>query len=372
MIRITEATSPEQMKKFVKFPFSLYKDTPQWVPPLIRDEIALFDRQKNPVFKDAEAWFYLAYRNNELAGRIAVIVNWAEIKAQGTRKIRFGWFDFVDDLEVSSALLEKAVEKGKELELDYVEGPMGFSNLDKVGMITKGFDTEGSMITWYNHAYYPKHMESLGYEKEMEFMESIFPAANADPELFTKPSMLIRKRYGLRSMSFTSSDEIMPYVDEMFDLFNATYSRLSSFVAISDQQKEYMKKKYINFINPEFIKFIFNEQDQMVAFAIVMPSFTEALKKSRGRLFPFGWYYLLQARKKVRDVIFYLIGIREDYQNKGLTAIIFEEYHKTFSEMRIRNCYRTPELVTNTAIHQMWKHFDPKETKRRCTFKKGL
>ncbi len=372
MIEIREAKSPAEMRQFVRFPFRLYRETPQWVPPLISEELNSLHPSKNPVFKHAQAWFYLAFQGPEVVGRIAVIANWAEIRDQNIRKIRFGWFDFTDDKEVSSRLLEKALEKGRELELDYAEGPMGFSNLDKVGMMTEGFDTRGNMITWYNHAYYVTHMKDLGYVPEKEYLEWSFPRVNADPALFMKASQLIKKRYQLRPLSFRRNEDIMPYADKMFDLFNVTYSRLSSFVAISDEQKAYMKKKYLSFINPEFIKFVVDKDDELIAFAIVMPNFADALKKANGRLFPLGWYHLLQAKKHVKEVTFYLIGIREDYQNKGVTAVIFEEYHKTFTEKGVEMCHRTPELADNKAIQAMWKNFDPKVVKKRCTFRKNL
>ena len=164
----------------------------------------------------------------------------------------------------------------------------------------------------------------------------------------------------------------MPYVDKMFDLFNKSYASLSSFVAITDIQKEYFKKKYISFINPEYIKFVVDKDDQIVAFSIVMPSFSEALRKANGKLFPFGFYHLLQARKSSKDVLFYLIGIDPEYQSKGVTAIIFNEYYNTFAEKGIKNCIRTPELADNHAIHNIWKHFNPEIFRRRCTFKKDL
>ena len=164
----------------------------------------------------------------------------------------------------------------------------------------------------------------------------------------------------------------MPWADKMFDLFNESYASLSSFVPITDIQKAYFKKKYISFINPEYIKFVVDKEDTLVAFAIVMPSFSEALQKAKGKLFPFGIYHLLKARKHSKDVIFYLIGIQPAYQNKGVTAIIFNEYSKTFREKKIEMCYRTPELADNTAIQQIWKHFNPVVYKRRRTYRKSL
>jgi len=331
-----------------------------------------FDKTKNPAFQNADAWFFLAYINNTLVGRVVVILNKLEITGQKIKKVRFGWFDFVNDYEVSEALLQKVAEIGKKHKLDYMEGPVGFSNLDKVGVLTEGFEHIGSMITWYNHPYYKEHYERLGFVKEKEYMENKFPAGNADPKLFTKLNDLIKRRYGLREINFTKTKDVMPMADQMFDLFNETYSKLSSFVPITDVQKAYFKKKYISFINPEYIKFIVDKENKLIAFSIVMPSFSEALQKANGKLFPFGIYHLLKAKKRSKDVYFYLIGIHPEYQNKGVTAIVFNEYYKTFTAKGIDMCYRTPELEENVAIKQMWKHFDPVVYKRRRTYRKDL
>lgn len=372
MITIVEANSKQLLKDFVKFPFELYKNHPFWVPPLIADEMETFDKDKNPAFKSAEACFYLAYKNNKIVGRIAAIINWNEVKEQQKSKVRFGWWETIDDVEVTKALLEKVYELGRKNNLEHVEGPMGFSNLDKVGVMTEGFEEMGSMITWYNYPYYASHLEKLGYVKEKEYLENKFPFENVKPEFFFKAQELIKKRYQLRPLNFTKTKDIMPFVDQMFDLFNKSYASLSSFVAITDIQKEYFKKKYISFINPEYIKFVLDKDDQIVAFSIVMPSFSEALRKANGKLFPFGFYHLLQARKNSKDVLFYLIGVDPEYQSKGVTAIIFNEYYNTFTEKGIKNCIRTPELADNHAIHNIWKHFNPEIFRRRCTFKKNL
>lgn len=372
MITIVEANSKQLLKDFVKFPFELYKNHPFWVPPLIADEMETFDKDKNPAFKSAEAYFYLAYKNNKIVGRIAAIINWNEVKELYKSKVRFGWWETIDDVEVTKALLEKVYELGRKNNLEHVEGPMGFSNLDKVGVMTEGFEEMGSMITWYNYPYYASHLEKLGYVKEKEYLENKFPFENVKPEFFLKAQELIKKRYQLRPLNFTKTKDIMPFVDQMFDLFNKSYASLSSFVAITDIQKEYFKKKYISFINPEYIKFVLDKDDQIVAFSIVMPSFSEALRKANGKLFPFGFYHLLQARKNSKDVLFYLIGVDPEYQSKGVTAIIFNEYYNTFTEKGIKNCIRTPELADNHAIHNIWKHFNPEIFRRRCTFKKNL
>lgn len=372
MITIKEAKTKSELTDFIKFPFSLYKNNKNWVPPLIADELESFDKTKNPAFENAEAYFYIAYKDSKIVGRIAAIINWEEVNKQQKKKVRFGWFDVIDDIEVTKVLLEKVYELGRKNNLEYVEGPMGFSNLDKVGILTEGFDEIGTMITWYNHPYYANHFEQLGYIKEKEYIESKFPFSNVKPEFFEKANDLVKRRYQLSPLNFKTTKEVMPHVDKMFDLFNESYASLSSFVAISDTEKEYFKKKYISFINPEFIKFVEDKDHNIVAFSIVMPSFSEAIQKAKGKLFPFGFLHLLKAKKQSKDVIFYLIGVHPEYQNKAVTAIIFKEYYETFKEKGIVNCFRTPELSDNTASINLWKHFNTVVHKRRCTFRKEL
>nr|WP_309754996.1 GTP cyclohydrolase [Flavobacterium sp.] len=372
MITIKEAVTKSELTNYIKFPFTLYKNNKYWVPPIIADELETFDKTKNPAFENAEAYFYIAYKNNEIVGRIAAIINWDEVNDQKKRKTRFGWFDVIDDIEVTKALLEKVYELGRKHNLDHVEGPMGFSNLDKVGVLTEGFEEIGTMITWYNHPYYARHFEQLGFNVEKEYLESKFPFENVKLEFFEKANDLVKRRYLLSPLNFKTTKEVMPHVDKMFDLFNKSYASLSSFVAITDTQKEYFKKKYISFINPEFIKFVEDKDHNIVAFSIVMPDFAQALQKSKGKLFPFGFIHLLKAKRQSKNVLFYLIGVLPEYQNKAVTAILFKECYETFKEKGILNCYRTPELANNLAIQNLWKHFDPVVHKRRCTFIKSL
>ncbi|OSY87895.1 GTP cyclohydrolase [Tenacibaculum holothuriorum] len=372
MIVIKEITSKKEMKQFVKFPFSLYKNNKYWVPPIIKDELATFDKTQNPVFKQADATFLLAYKNNKIVGRLIAIINRYEVELQNIKKMRFGWFDVIDDIEVSKALLNRVKEIGVQNNLKYIEGPIGFNNLDKTGVLTDGFDHIGTMITWYNHPYYKEHLEQLGFIKEKEYLEHKFKYDHQSFSRYKRFSALIKEKYQLTSMNFTSSKQIMPYVDEMFELFSKTYSKLSTYVPISDEQIEYFKNKYISFINPEYIKFIKDKDDKLIAFAIVMPSFSEALQKANGKLFPFGIFHLLKARKSSKNVTFYLIGVEPEYQNKGVTAIIFDEFMQVFQQKGIEYCIRTPELEENEAIQKIWKVFNPIVHKRRRTYRLDL
>lgn len=369
MITIKEIISKKEMKQFVTFPFSLYKENKYWVPPIINDELASFDKTKNPIFKDANASFFLAYNNNKIVGRVVAIINHIEVKQQNIKKMRFGWFDVIDDIEVTKALLNEVYRIGKENNLEFIEGPVGFSNLDKVGMLTEGYNHLGTMITWYNHPYYVTHLAQLGYVKEKEHLENNFLISDIDKPYFSRIAQLIKKRYKLKEISFTKTEKLMPYVDEMFKLFNEAYAKLSTFIPISNDLVEYYKKKYISFINPEYIKFVVNDEQKLIGFGILMPSFSKALQKAKGRLFPFGFYYLLKAKRKNDTAISYLIGVHPDYQNKGVTAIIFDEFIKSVSKNGVKKIVRTPELEDNEAINKIWKNFNQKTHKRRRTYR---
>ena len=372
MIKIVEAHTKSLIKEFVKFPFSLYKDNPYWVPPLIQDEMDSFDKTKNPIFSNAEAYFYLAYKDNKIVGRIAAIINWDEVEQLGKKKTRFGWFDTIDDVEVTKALMEKVYELGKKNQMDHVEGPMGFSNLDKVGLLIEGYDELSTAIAWYNHPYYNNHLEQLDFNIEKRYLESDFSFDNVDFAPIKKAAAIVKARYGYKSITFKNTKDIVPYVDRMFELFNDTYAKLQSFVAISQNQIDYFKKKYIPFVNPEYIKFVEDTEGNIIAFAIVMPNYAHAQKQINGKLFPFGFLKMLNAKKNNKEAVFYLIGIAPEYQSKGVTALIFEEYYKTFNEKGVTKCIRTPELEENHAIHNLWKNFNPRINKRRVTYSKPL
>lgn len=372
MITVKEIDNKKDINDFIKFSFSLFKGNPYWVPPLISEEFETFDKSKNPNLKNCDLKLFLAYKNNAIVGKVAAIINWNEVEQLGKKKTRFGWFDVIDDIEVTKALLEKVEAFGKEKGMDHIEGPLGFSNLDKVGVLTEGFDQLSTMISWYSKPYYKEHFKKLGFSIEKQYQESIFSMLDVDAAPYIRASNMIKERYGLRIINFSKSSEIMPYVDEMFQLFNTTYEKLQSFVAVTQEQIDYIKKKHISFINPEYIKFVLDENNKMIAFVIVMPSFARALQKANGKLLPFGWWHLLQAKKNSKEVVFYLIGIHPDYQNKGITAIIFDEYYKVFKAKNIETCIHTPELEENHAMHNLWKNFNPKINKRRCTFSKPL
>lgn len=371
-IEVKEITGKKEFLEFIKFPMKLYRDNPYYVPPLIQEEKQALDQTKNPVFDHAIAKYYLAYKNGKVVGRIAAIINWKEVKEQNKLKVRFGWFDMIDDIEVTKALLEKVYELGRENKLKTVEGPVGFSNLDKAGLLTKGFDKIPTMVTLYNDAYYEKHLRELGYETASEWVEYALDLPDTLPPKVLKFSKLILERYELKVRNFASKEDLKSVVDPMFALLDKTYGHLSSYVPIPQQQIEHYKEKYINFINPDFVSCIEDKDGEMIAFAITMPSYSKALQKAKGKLFPFGWWHLLRASKKNDRAAFYLIGIDPAYQGKGVTAIVFKEMFETFTKHGIKYLETNPELAENKNIQTLWKEYDPVNHKRRMSFKKDL
>lgn len=372
MIKTVKVSTKKELKEFVVFPFKLYKDCSYWVPPIIKEELETLDIEVNPVFKNAEASYYLAYKDGKIVGRIAAIINHIEIDEIGKKKVRFGWLDMIDDIEVTKALLEEVYEIGRSHNLEYAEGPVGFSNMEKAGILTEGFEELNTMITWYHYPYYKTHMTKLGFKKQASWVEFKLKIPDESFERINKFSMIIRERYKLEVIRFKNKKEIIPYVDSMFDLLNKTYNKLQTFVPIQQYQIDYYKKKYFTFIHPDYITCVKDNNGNLVAFSIVMPSFSKALKKANGKLFPFGWYHILRAQKKNTKAALYLIGIEPEYQGKGLTAVIFNEMQVLFNSKGITTVETNPELVENTAVQLLWKDYNPVKHKERSTFRKDL
>ena len=370
MITVKEIFSKKEFLSFVKFPFKLYKGSKYWVPSFIDEELALMDKKINPVYKNADAKFFLAYKNGKIVGRIAAMINWIEVKKIKKNKVRFGWYDVIDDIEVSKLLIEVVINYGKENNLNFVEGPVGFSNLDKAGLLIKGYDELNTMITLYNYPYYSNHLEKLKFKKLAQWVEYEIKVESFEnsPEKVKKFSELIKKRYSLSVINFNSSKKIIPYVDKMFDLLSKTYNQLQTFVPIQDYQIKHYKNKYFKYLNPKLIKCIVNNENELIAFVIAMPSFASALKKANGKLFPFGFIHILKSLYFNDKVSFYLMGIHPDFQNKGVTAILLNEIQKTLNQMGVKIIETNPELEENKAIQRLWKNYKHRIHKKRATY----
>ena len=374
MIEIIEVTSKQQYRAFFQFPFDLYRNCPQWVPTITKEEMDIFDPQKNAVFEHALARLFLAKKKGKIVGRIAAMINWIEVEKLQKTKVRFGWYDTIDDLEISQKLIETVEAVAIAEGMNYIEGPMGFSNMDKAGLLVHGYEHMNTMITWYHYPYHKIHLERLGLKKQSEWIEfkiDIYDAKDS-PEKVKKFARVIKARYKLKTLAFKTTKDVEPHVDKMFELLNQTYNKLQSFVPIQQHQIEVYKKKYLPYVHPDFIKCVVDENDEMIGFAITMPSFTKALKRINGKMFPFGFYHLWRALRKNNRASFYLIGIKESYQSKGVTAIIFQDIQEMFNKRGITEVETNPELEENKAIQSMWKNYKHELHKRRRTYRKDI
>lgn len=367
-IKIIKVTTDKELMDFIRFPMQLYKNNKNYVPALISDEKNIWNPTENPALNFSEAAQFLAYRNNEIVGRVAVMINRKEETELGIRKVRFGWIDFIDDQKVSAALIETVKNFAKEKGYPKIEGPMGFTNLDKAGMLTMGFNRLATMIGIYNYEYYPKHLETLGLTKEKEWVEYEIVFPEILPEKIVKFSQLIAEKYNLKVLKFKSKDEILPLVEPMFRLLDDTYKNLSTYTPISDEQIKNYKEKYFGLLDKDFIVCITDAEEKLISFAITMPSYSVALQKSKGKLFPFGWWHFLQAGKKNDRANFYLIGIHPDYQRRGVTSIIFKQIYETFREKGVKYLETNPELEENKSIQLLWQDYNPVNHKRRRTY----
>jgi GNAT superfamily N-acetyltransferase len=372
MITIKEVSNKKDLDAFIKFPFKLYKNSPYWIPPIIKDEKAIFDKEKNPVYKDAEAHLFLAYKDGKIAGRIAAIVNWLEVKTLQKKKLRFGWFDVIDDIEVSKALFEQINKIGKEKGLTFIDGPVGFSNMDKAGMLVMGFDRLNNMTTLYNYDYYPKHLEELGFERNANWVEYEIDVPTEVPDKVKKFAKLVLKRFGLTLLDYKTTGEMVTRADDMFDLINRSFKDLQSFVPIQQYQVDIYKEKYLKFLHPDFITLIEDKEGKLIAFSVTMPSFARALQKANGKLFPLGFLHLLKAKHLNKHGNLFLIGIDPEYQGKGVTAIIFQKVIENYNKRGIVLVETNPELEENQSVQAMWKNYGPRLIKRWSSFTKNL
>ena len=373
-IKVVEIHCRKDLKRFVAFPYTLYSKNPYWTPPIIKEEIDTLDQSKNPVFKNAKAHYFLALKGEKIVGRVAVMINWIEIEQLKKKKVRFGWFDVIDDINVTAALMEKVHAIGIENGMEFIEGPVGFSNMDKAGMLVEGFEESNTMITWYNAPYYYQHFKQLGYQDLAVWVEYEIQLSSFDqsPEKIRRFSDMMVERYQLKILDFKSKNQIVPYVEKMFVLLEETYGKLQTFVPIQKHQIQQYKKKYFRYIHPKFIKCIADQNNELIAFCITMPSFSKALKKANGKLFPFGFLYFLKALYFNSRASFYLIGVHPKYQNKGVTAVIFNEMQKTFNQQGYTIVETNPELEENSSIQNLWKNYNHRLHKKRLTVTQKL
>lgn len=373
MIHIEKVVTKKQRDRFIKFPFKLYADNPYWVPPLISDEIFTLDANKNPAFDFSEAELWVAYKDGEIVGRIAGIISHSYIEKWGKRYARFGWIDFIDDIEVSSALLGAVESWAKEKGMDAIHGPLGFCDLDHQGMLVEGFEELGTFITIYNFPYYMEHMEKLGYVKDVDWIEIDIKVP--DDERIEKISALAeraKEKYGLKVVLFKKPKDLIPYVPEIFDLLNKGYEGLYGVVPITKRQVDCYVKQFFSFVNVDFICLIKDSEDKIAGFGIILPSLSKAAQKSKGRLFPFGFVHFLKAIKKNDTLDLYLVAIRPELKSKGVPFVMLDELTRAALKNGISQAIASPELEMNRAVQSMWRNYDTRVHRRRRCFIKHL
>jgi len=371
-IEIREVVTGRELKKFIRFPFQIFQNHPFWVPALDFDEANTLRRDKNPAFEYCEARYWLAYRDGAPVGRIAGIINRRYIEKWQNRYARFGWIDFVDDENVCRALVQSVEGWAREQGLTAVHGPLGFTDLDREGLLVEGFEELGTLATIYNHPYYPKHLEACGYRKDTDWVE--FQAQNPAevPEKIQRVADIARKRLKLRVLELKKSKDILPYAKGVFDVLDAAYAGLYGVVPLTDRQVDAYIKQYFGFVNPEYIKIVVDARDKVAGFLIALPSLSRALQKSRGRLLPFGFIHLYRALKRNKILDMYIAAVRPDLQGKGVNAIFMTEIAKSARKNGVVTAESNPELESNQKVQSSWDYFETRQHKRRRCYLKAL
>ena len=378
LIEIKKVESKKDLKTFIDFHYDLYEGNEYDVPNLFSDEMNTLSKDKNAAFEFCEAEYYLAYKDGKLAGRVAAIINHKANNKWGKKSVRFGWIDFIDDREVSKALLDAVEKYGREKGMEDVVGPLGFTDMDPEGMLVWGFDQLGTMPTIYNYAYYPEHIEALeGFEVDNKYVEFKIMVPDEVPEKYAKIAMMIEKRYNLHVRKLTKKDIFQGGMGQkIFDLINDTYKDLYGYSELSQKQIDQLIKSYLGFLDFNLITCIEDWTDgeyKLIGVGITMPSLAHALRKCRrGRLLPFGWFHVLRAIKqhKTNIVDLLLIGILPEYRAKGANALLFADLIPWYQKYGIEWGETQVELETNAGVQGQWGALTPVMHKRRKCYKK--
>ncbi len=373
-VEIREVLDKAAMRQFVEFPLQLYKDNPYAVPELVDEEMMTLDKTQNPAFDFCEARYFLAYKGERVVGRIAGIINHRANETWNQQSARFGFVDFINDDAVVDALFTTVEEWARSMGCDMIIGPMGFTDMDHEGMLVEGFDQLSTMNTIYNYPYYPQQVERIGYRPDVNWKEYKIYVPAEVPEKHRRIADIVRQKYGLKVMKFRRKKDIYPYAHQVFETLNAAYAHLYGYSELSAAQIDYYVKMYIPMLRLDLITVIVREQDQkVIGFGITMPNLSRALQKAKGRLFPFGAFHLLKAlkcRPKVVDL--YLIGIRPEYQNKGVNALIFEDLIPVLNKYKVEYVESNPELETNLSVQLQWNYFQKVHHKTRRAYVKQI
>jgi GNAT superfamily N-acetyltransferase len=372
MITIREVTTKGDWNVFHTFPIALYKDVPQYVPTLIFDEKWNFNPKKNPAYEYVETICFLAYQEGKPVGRIAGLINHKLNAMKGTKILRFHRYDVIDDVAVSRALIDAVVSWGKEHGMEKIIGPIGFSDLDKQGLLVEGFEETGMFITLYNHPYYHEHLTQLGFGKEVDWVEYQITVPEQPDARIERLCDIALKRNGYRLLEFSRKKDVIPYAWEMFYMYNDSFAQLYGFCPLSDGQIEMAIKQFISLVSLDYVYIVVDKENSVVGFGIMAPSFAQATKKSQGKLFPFGWYHILKAMKHHTVLDMYLIAVKPEYLGRGVNAVIINAGVKKAIENGVRFAETGPELEDNTNVQTQWKSFNVRQHKRRRCYGKTI
>ena len=369
-IVIKEVTGKKELRQFVRFNIDLYKGNPYHVPSLIYDEMMTLDRKQNPAFEVCDAIYFLAYKGDRIVGRIAGIINRRSNEVWNQKRARFGFVDFIDDDEVVDALFNAVRQWAKQQGMAELCGPMGFTDLDHEGMLVHGFDLLGTMATIHNHPYYPQQLERMGLVKDQDWHEFKVYVPDCVPEKHLRIGEIVKRKYGLKVVKCKSKKEVMPYARPLFETLNISYAPLYGFSPLTDKQIDYYINMYIPMLRLDLLTLIVREEDNaVVGFGISIPSLSRALQKTKGQLWPFGWFHLLKAlRSKPEIVDLYLMGVLPEYQSKGVNALLFNDLIPIYKSLGVVYAESNPELESNNAVQAQWDYFKREHHKTRRVF----
>jgi hypothetical protein len=370
-IQLKEVTTRKELRTFILYPTKLYKGNPYYVPSLLSDDINTLSRDKNPVFAFARTKYWLAYRDGKIVGRVAAILTPKHEERWGHKYMRFGWLDFIDDPEVLKVLMGAVEGWAREEGMEAVHGPLGFTDLDREGMLVEGFDELATLATYYNYPYYPKYLEAFGYTKDVDWVEYEFEVPDKMDEKIAMASDLIAKRANVHLYKPRSKKELLLYVKPLFAVMQEAYRDLYGVTPLSEEQVQAYIDQYFGFAVKEYVPMVLNEKNELVAFGIAFPSFSKALQASGGRLFPFGWFYFLRALQKNDRADLYLVGVKDESRGKGVNALIMDQVMRALIKNGVKKVESNPNLEDNNDVQAQWRHFQNRQHKRRrCYIKK--
>lgn len=375
MVEIKEVRdTKEELRKFTEFQIDLYDGNPYYVPPLVSDDIDTLRPEGNPAFDFCESAYYMAYRDGKPVGRVAAIINRQINRDYHQNIVRFGFLDFIDDYEVSAALMAAVEEWGRRKGMNKIVGPLGFTDLDREGLLVEGFEELSTMATNYNYPYYQAHIERLGYKKESDWVEFLMEVPDRVPERYDRIADIVKKKYDLRVLKYSNRKQIKTeYGHAIFRLVNDAYKDLYQYSKLTERQIDHYINIYLNLLNLDLVTLVVEKTGRLIGLGIALPSMSVALQKSKGRYFPFGWYWLLKGLRGKNDrVDLLLVAVHPEYQNKGVNALMFQDLVPQFIKYGYTYAESNPEMETNAKVQSQWQYFNTRQHRRRRSYSKKL